>query len=231
MDIEEIFMNDITQAKKKSCAQLSPNPGLADRVQQVLEKQNRPAQRVLSLKPVLAIGLILLLVVLSGILIKHLVNRQQIQSIQTPDKTEDYLWPALNLAEGVSMADYIVYGRVTNKHPLGPETRVNVAVIQVLKTSSSVPAELEEISYYEIPPAADGTIDDIPPILFEGQEVVLFLNRIARALSPDFVVPVKEGRAEITPFLKRNSVFADLKDHPSIETFCDQILYELNAGD
>lgn len=231
MDIEEIFMNDITQAKKKSCAQLSPNPGLADRVQQVPEKQNRPAQRVLSLKPVLAIGLILLLVVLSGILIKHLVNRQQIQSIQTPDKTEDYLWPALNLAEGVSMADYIVYGRVTNKHPLGPETRVNVAVIQVLKTSSSVPAELEEISYYEIPPAADGTIDDIPPILFEGQEVVLFLNRIARALSPDFVVPVKEGRAEITPFLKRNSVFADLKDHPSIETFCDQILYELNAGD
>ena len=225
-------MNDCAQTLKKTYSQLSPDPGLADRIEQALARRVRPARRGLGvLKPVLAAGLALLLVVSAGVLVSHLLGPQQVQPTQTAITTGAALWPALSLTEGVAMADHIVYGRVTAKRPLGSETLVTIAVIQVLKTSPSVPAELEEIPYYEIPPAADGTVYGIPPILADGQDVVLFLNRFSRVLSPDFVVPVRNGRAELTPFLKKHSVFADRDGNPAIEAFCDQVVCEQASGD
>lgn len=224
-------MNELSQAMKKAYSQLSPDPNLVDRIQQAQEKRNHPPRRILALKPILATGLVtLLLVVSSGFLLRLLLDGHQFQPTQTTSTTQAYLWPALSLTEGVSMADHIIYGRVTDKQSSGSETLVTIAVIQVLKTSTSVPADLEEITYYEIPPAADGTAYDIPPVLTKDQLAVLFLNRHSRALTPDFIIPVHDGRTELTSFLKQHSVFADLEGNPSIEAFFDQVLHELNTG-
>jgi len=224
-------MNDFARALKKTYAQLSPDPGLADRIEQTLAQRVRPARHSPGLKPVLVVGLALLLVVPAGLLVSRLLGYQQVQPTRTTISTGAALWPALSLTEGVAMADHIIYGRVIAKRTLGSETLVTIAVIQVLKTSPSVTAELEEIPYYEIPPAADGSSYGIPPILAEGQEAVLFLNRFSRVLSPDFVVPVRESRAELTPYLKKHSVFADLKSNPAIEAFCDQVVREQASCD
>lgn len=224
-------MNELSQAMKKAYSQLSPDPNLVDRIQQAQEKRNHPPRRILALKPILATGLVtLLLVVSSGFLLRLLLDVHQFQPTQTTSTTQAYLWPALSLTEGVSMADHIIYGRVTDKQSSGSETLVTVAVIQVLKTSASVPVSLEEITYYEIPPAADGTVYDIPPVLAKDQLAVLFLNHHSRALTPDFIIPVHDGRTEMTSFLKQHSVFADLEENPSIEAFFDQVLHELNTS-
>jgi hypothetical protein len=132
-------------------------------------------------------------VVPAGLLVSRLLGHQQVQPTRTAISTGAALWPALSLAEGVAMADHIVYGRVIAKRTLGSETLVTIAVIQVLKARPTVTVEMEEIPYYEIPPAADGSSYGIPPILAEGQEAVLFMNRFSRVLSPDFVVPVRDG--------------------------------------
>lgn len=77
--------------------------------------------------------------------------------------------------------------------------------------------------YLEIPAALDGGRDNnIPTNLNNGQEVILFLSKYSRTLGPDFVIPVENGNAQITPYLKSN-VFKDISGNLGVEALCARI--------
>ncbi|HEY5465634.1 MAG TPA: hypothetical protein VIL27_01235, partial [Clostridia bacterium] len=104
-----------------------------------------------------------------------------------------------------------------------PYIETTLQIIRVLKASDTVSANAKSILYLEIPAALDGGRDNnIPASLNNGQEVILFLSKYSRSLGPDFVVPVENGNAQITPYLKSNG-FKDIAGNLDVEALCAQI--------
>lgn len=152
------------------------------------------------------------------------------------DSDRNYDWPGYTLDDAVEKADHIVYGRVvTRRGPVvyrdvgqkdgveEPYIETTLQVIRVLKASGTVSEDSKSILYLEIPAALDGGRDNnIPASLSIGQEVILFLNTYSRTLGPDFVIPVENGNAQMTPYLRSNS-FQDIAGNLGVETLYARI--------
>ena len=184
------------------------------------------------------VAMAVVLVLMSGV-IGVIAGCQKLGATSVPILTEsdrNYDWPGYTLDDAVAKADHIVYGRVVDRigpvvyRDVGqkdgveePYIETTLQIIRVLKASDTVSADAKSILYLEIPAALDGGRDNnIPTSLNNGQEVILFLSKYSRTLGPDFVIPVENGNAQMTPYLRSNS-FQDIAGNLGVETLYARI--------
>ena len=180
------------------------------------------------------IFLLAAVLLLSGILLT--AGCQSTVSSSPSDSTvvdRIYNWPRLTLEQAIAKADHIVYGKVAEKKNQvthtdaisGEDTLTNdvsIQVIQILKSSNTVSKNAATIQYFELPAPSEPAGSNTPPILQEGQEVVIFLSRYSGSLGPEFVIPIEEGMAKLMPHLK-SELNQGSSASVSVEALCDKI--------